>query len=383
VPGVGALAIAPSDNTAEDLWDDGGKMSGPSNPQELNRYSYVNNNPLRYTDPTGHWLQIVGGAAWGGGGEYAAQVWHNYRSGQGWNSFRNINWCSVGREAAWGAAGALIPIPGAGKAMRWVGRKAGGWANRAIGSRASAWASRAVRGGACALNSFDADTPVTTPNGPKPISTVKVGDTVLAYHEALDETGTYTVTDIISHQDQVTVDLTIAGERVDTTPEHAFFTEEKGWVPAQDLEVGMHVLRLDGTSGVVQSVLLVQQPERMYNLSVAEAHTFFVGDGAWLVHNCANFGGEHARLLRKYGKGAYRELPDGRRRYYGKLSPSRDPGEMAGRRYVREWNLKTGRMRDWNETIDHTGRIRIVRPVRPGPKIHYMFDRGGRYIGPF
>ena len=25
-----------------------------TNPQDLNRYSYVNNNPLRYTDPTGH-----------------------------------------------------------------------------------------------------------------------------------------------------------------------------------------------------------------------------------------------------------------------------------------------------------------------------------------
>jgi hypothetical protein len=33
----------------------------------------------------------------------------------------------------------------------------------------------------------------------------------------------------------------------------------------------MHVLRLDGTPGVVQSMLVVQQPARMYNLSVAEA----------------------------------------------------------------------------------------------------------------
>jgi RHS repeat-associated protein len=28
---------------------------GPHQPQALNRYSYTLNNPLRYTDPTGHW----------------------------------------------------------------------------------------------------------------------------------------------------------------------------------------------------------------------------------------------------------------------------------------------------------------------------------------
>jgi len=30
-------------------------VPNPQNPQALNRYSYVLNNPLRYTDPTGHW----------------------------------------------------------------------------------------------------------------------------------------------------------------------------------------------------------------------------------------------------------------------------------------------------------------------------------------
>lgn len=31
-------------------------MPGYANPQNLNRFSYVRNNPLRYTDPTGHML---------------------------------------------------------------------------------------------------------------------------------------------------------------------------------------------------------------------------------------------------------------------------------------------------------------------------------------
>jgi RHS repeat-associated protein len=33
----------------------------PGDPQALNRYAYALNNPLRYTDPTGHDVMLVGG----------------------------------------------------------------------------------------------------------------------------------------------------------------------------------------------------------------------------------------------------------------------------------------------------------------------------------
>ncbi|KAB8144677.1 RHS repeat-associated core domain-containing protein [Chloroflexia bacterium SDU3-3] len=57
VPGAGALTMAPNDSTARGLWGKGG--NGPANPQELNRYSYVNNNPVRWNDPSGHFAQLL------------------------------------------------------------------------------------------------------------------------------------------------------------------------------------------------------------------------------------------------------------------------------------------------------------------------------------
>jgi RHS repeat-associated protein len=52
VSGAGALTVAPSDATAAAAWAAGG--GGPADPQALNRYSYVNNNPVNQIDPTGH-----------------------------------------------------------------------------------------------------------------------------------------------------------------------------------------------------------------------------------------------------------------------------------------------------------------------------------------
>ncbi|MFN8531670.1 MAG: hypothetical protein U0670_23950 [Anaerolineae bacterium] len=39
--------------------------------------------------------------------------------------------------------------------------------------------------------------------------------------------------------------------------------------------------------GTVEQVEVVAQHQQMYNLTVDEAHTFFVGDDQWLVHNAS------------------------------------------------------------------------------------------------
>ncbi len=50
-------------------------------------------------------------------------------------------------------------------------------------------------------------------------------------------------------------------------------------------------MSLDG-NGTVESIAVVVDPQPMYNLTVDEAHTFFVGDGDWLVHNSGGCSGQ-------------------------------------------------------------------------------------------
>jgi hypothetical protein len=103
------------------------------------------------------------------------------------------------------------------------------------------------------------------------------------------------------------------------------------------------------------------------------------------AHNAANAAkySEHLKQLEKYGSAGTKELQNGRIRYYGNVTPASKPGEMAGRRVVREWDPSTGNKRTWMETVDHNGNVRIVRPETGGTKTHYMFDKDGNFTETF
>jgi len=108
---------------------------------------------------------------------------------------------------------------------------------------------------------------------------------VLAYDEASGTTGYYPVSMVHLNLDPVEVRLTVAGEKVETTPEHPRYTDGKGWVNAGELRIGEHTRRADGSYGEVQSLEFVYKQKQMYNLTVEQFHTFFVGVQQWLVHN--------------------------------------------------------------------------------------------------
>lgn len=57
------------------------------------------------------------------------------------------------------------------------------------------------------------------------------------------------------------------------------------WVGAGHLKVGDKIEQADGTTGVVANVVTLQQTREMFNLTVSEAHTYYVGQDGWLVHN--------------------------------------------------------------------------------------------------
>ena len=84
----------------------------------------------------------------------------------------------------------------------------------------------------------------------------------------------------------------------------------------------------------------------------------------------------------KYGAAGDKALENNRIRYYGPILPAHSGGELAGRRYVHEFDTMTGFARGWHETLDRMGNVRQVRPERRDGMIrHYQFDNNGRYKG--
>jgi RHS repeat-associated protein len=147
--------------------------------------------------------------------------------------------------------------------------------------------------------SFTPDTQVTTDHGKQSIGALHVGEKVEAYNPKTHKMEMQPILHVWTHKDNDLVDLTITTtttsqhgkpvtlkhEVVHTTSEHPFLTTEKGFEPAGKIQMGIHILKADGSVGVITGWRNVHGTKVMYNLEVAQDHTFTVGDGQWVVHN--------------------------------------------------------------------------------------------------
>lgn len=146
----------------------------------------------------------------------------------------------------------------------------------------------------CPINSFGEDTLVHTQDARgnatlKAIADIKVGDQVLANSEwkADAENLSYeTVNDIYSsHKQQIVVYITLAdGSTLTATEGHPFKTTD-GWRDAILLKKGGKLLQKGEQPVTIVDIRTEQKILPVYNLEVANAHTFFVGEEGVLVHN--------------------------------------------------------------------------------------------------
>ena len=154
---------------------------------------------------------------------------------------------------------------------------------------------------------FPADTLVHTKDGLKPIYQIEIGEKVLSFDEDSKVISYQSVINVIQNDctDNLIEISLESGEVIRATKEHPFYVQDIGWILAEKLSVNHSLLLHNGEISLISKVGEIPMYGKVYNFTVNETHTYFVGKEGVLVHNnnCAGTGGDKSNFGSQSGTG--------------------------------------------------------------------------------
>lgn len=130
---------------------------------------------------------------------------------------------------------------------------------------------------------FVAGTPVATPDGLKPIESLKTGDLVLAQGVESGEIAWKPVIQPTRRSATDVLKLTIGDEPFVCSLKHPFWKTGRGWIWAKELVVGDLVRTSNGSLPITE--IEEQRDAPVFNLVVSDFSTYFVGKNRTLTHD--------------------------------------------------------------------------------------------------
>jgi len=268
------------------------------NPLSFNLYTYVQNNPLLYTDPSG--MCIAGKDA----GCYVDSFSgvDNLINDPGLANNSRLWWDYQGQKANCKNSACVSSLAAKQKKVEkandeirnsacfYVDCFAGeakfvgtGTIQFTANGQTSNYA--VTPGGLFECNCFTAGTTVLTDKGEKPIEDIQIGDQVLAKNEKTGEVSYQEVEILFRKTVEETYNITVNGEVITTTAEHPFWIVGKGWVKAKDLLTGEQLVTNDNTQLDIQDIIVKKEHRTVYNFRVKKDHTYFVSNLKVWTHN--------------------------------------------------------------------------------------------------
>lgn len=137
---------------------------------------------------------------------------------------------------------------------------------------------------------FPAGTPIKTLEGQKNIEDMTIGDVVIANDDNNHICALGEVENVYERDVNTLITLkTEDGHDLSSSLNHPYFIVEEGsYKRADEIQLGEHVLSVDGRELLVTEIEKKEfdSPKKVYNLNVKEYHTYYAGNSSLLVHNC-------------------------------------------------------------------------------------------------